>query len=137
MGNVSVGALNFQTAMYTASYVTKKLGYQKRYVRLDPETGELEEMVQPKAMMSLRPAIGLDWLKKYGDLVYAFDQVIVDGRQQKPPKYYDRWLQQRSEIAIEMIKQGRKAKAKPQTEEQARARAKNARARERMKKKSV
>jgi len=137
LGNVSVGALNFQTAMYTASYVTKSLGYAKRYMQLDPETGELEEMEQPKAMMSLRPAIGLNWLKKYGDLVYAFDQVIVDGRQQKPPKYYDRWLKERSEIALEMIKQRRKLNAKPQTKEQTHARAENARARERMKKKKV
>ncbi|AXH75815.1 MAG: replication initiator protein [Microviridae sp.] len=137
LGHVSVGALNFQTAMYTAAYVTKKLGYNKRYMQLDPETGELEEMIQPKAMMSLRPAIGREWLQKYGHQVYAFDEVIVDGRKQKPPKYYDRWLKQRSEIAEQMIKEERKKKAIKQTPQQTHARAENARARARQKKKTV
>lgn len=137
MGHVSVGALNFQTAMYTTTYITKKLGYKKRYMRLDPETGELQEMIQPRAFMSLKPAIGREWLNQHGNRIYHFDEVIVDGRRQKPPKYYDRWLEKTNEGTYQEIKAKRKKKAIPQTSEQNRARAQNARARLRMKTKSV
>lgn len=40
-GNTSIGSLTFETAAYTARYVTKKLSKgQSRYVRMDPQTGE-------------------------------------------------------------------------------------------------
>lgn len=137
MGMVSVGALNFTTAQYTASYVTKKLNNKKQYVRVDEETGELIPLVQPRAFMSLRPAIGRTWLDKHGDQVYAHDHVIADGQPQKPPKYYDRWLEQRSEIAIQMIKEKRKEHATPKTEEENRARARNAHARAKQRSKTL
>lgn len=125
----SIGALTFQTAQYTAAYVTKKLSGKKRWRRIDEETGELVDLVQPRAFMSLKPAIGRDWLDKHGDQVYAWDRVVINGRPQKPPKYYDRWLENRSEIALEMIKATRKENANRYTDEQNRARAKNAHAR--------
>lgn len=137
MGHVSVGALNFQTAQYTASYVTKKLHIHKQYVRLNPETGELIPLVQPRAFMSLNPAIGKNWLSKYGDSVYHHDRVVVNGTPQKPPKYYDQWLAAKDEKAIATIKERRKEQATTYTPEQNRARARNAHARARNKSKSV
>lgn len=133
LGNVSVGVLNFETARYTASYVTKKLRSKQQYVRVDEETGELIPLEQPKAYMSLNPAIGLNWLSEYGDQVYAGDYVIINGMKQKPPKYYDRWLEKRSKIAHAMIKDGRIEKAKERPPENVKARA--AISRERVKKK--
>jgi len=128
-GNVSVGRLNFETAQYTAAYVTKKLSGKKRWVRIDETTGELIELQQPRAFMSLRPAIGATWLEKYGNQVYAWDKVVINGRPQKPPKYYDRWLEKRSEIALQMIKKQRIEGATTYNQEQNRARARNAHAR--------
>lgn len=129
MGHVSVGALTFESAQYTASYVTKKLNNKRKYVRVDEETGELIPLVQPRAFMSRRKAIGLAWVEKHGDLTYAHDRVVINGRPQKPPKYYDRWLEKRSEIAIGMIKEKRMGETTKQTSEQNRARAENAHAR--------
>lgn len=137
MGNVSVGALNFQTAVYTASYVTKKLGYQKRYVQLDVDTGELKDMIQPRAFMSLNPAIAKNWLAQYGKYVYDYDQVVINGKPQKPPKYYDEWLRKTNEQHHKSIKEKRTQQAVKRTPEENRARAQNARARGKAQKKTV
>lgn len=135
-GNVSVGALNFQTAQYTASYVTKKL-HGKQYVRLDIESGELVPLVQPRATMSLNPAVGKRWFEKFGNQAYDHDRVIVNGKEQKPPRYYDQLLAAKSETRAEEIKKKRRESATPLTPEETRARALLARARAKSKKKSV
>jgi len=136
-GHVSVGTLNYQTAAYTASYVTKKLNGEKRYVRIDPITGELVAIEQPRAYMSLNPAIGKTWIEKYGKQVYAHDRVVVNGRPQKPPKYYDAWLGKTDQRRLEQIKDNRRKKAKNETAEQTHARARNAHARAKSKSGSV
>jgi len=125
-GQVSVGILNFATARYTASYVTKKLRSKQQYVRVDEETGELIPLEQPRAFMSRN--IAKDWWKDNRHYVSAHDQVVIDGTEQKPPKAYDRWLLERSELALEMIKDRRRERAKPQSRIQTHARARNAHA---------
>lgn len=137
LGFVSVGALTYETARYTASYVTKKLRSNHQYVRIDETTGELIPLVQPRAFMSLKPAIGLEWLSLYGHQLADHDRVVINGRPQKPPKFYDRWLGKvKGEEVTAKIKEQRsnRAKLKPQN---ARARAENARARAKKKSKSV
>lgn len=129
MGHVSVGALTFQSAQYTASYVTKKLNNKRRYVTVNKETGELEPLVQPRAFMSLRPAIGREWLDLHGLSTYDHDRVIINGRPQKPAKYYDRWLEKLSPSKCKEIKDNRRNKATRYSKEQTHARAGNARAR--------
>lgn len=137
MGHVSVGALNFVTAQYTAAYVTKKLNNKRQYVRTDEETGELIPLQQPKAFMSLKPAIGRTWLEDYGKQTYDHDHVVIQGRAQKPPKYYDRWLEAKNPEKLQQIKERRKELTKVLTEEQTHARARNAHARAKMKSKTV
>lgn len=129
LGHVSVGALTFQTAQYTASYVTKKLNNKRRYVRIDETTGELIPLVQPRAFMSLRPAIGRTWLETYGRQVYDHDHVVINGRPQKPPKYYDRWLSEVDNKQLETIKEKRRKNTVKLSEEETHARARNAHAR--------
>lgn len=136
-GRVAIGNLDYTTAQYTAGYMAKKLVKGKQYVRVDNSSGELIPLVQPRAFMSKHPAIGATWLERYGNQVYAWDQVVVNGRPQKPPRYYDKWLAGRSEIALQMIQERRKEKAKPLTEDQRRARARNARARAENRKKKL
>jgi hypothetical protein len=137
LGHVSVGALTFQTAQYTASYVTKKLNNKRRYVRLDEETGELVPLVQPRAFMSLRPAVAKTWLSRFGKQIYHHDQVVIEGRPQKPPKYYDKWLASTAPERAEQIKEKRKEQSQKLSTEQAHARAENARARGKMRTKTV
>lgn len=129
LGNVSIGALTFESAQYTASYVTKKIVGKRQYVRLEEETGELVPVVQPRAFMSLKPAIGRSWLEMWGMNVYDHDQVVINGRPQKPPKYYDNWLGKKSESALAKTKEKRKEEAKKTTPEENAAKAANALAR--------
>ena len=130
LGDVKVGALTFETARYTASYVTKKLRSKQKYVRVDEETGELIALEQPRAFMSKN--LGKAWWDAYGNQLKDHDYVVINGRKQKPPKAYDRWLLEQGDIQkLEEIKTKRIAKAKPQTKEQTHARARNAHARAR------
>lgn len=136
-GHVSIGALTFESAQYTASYVTKKLNNKKKYVRVDEETGELIPLVQPRAFMSLKPAIGRDWLDRYGNNVYDHDHVIINGRRQKPPKYYDRWLEKSAPTRYEEMKERRTKEAKRLTPEEAEGLMAHAHARAKLKRKTV
>jgi len=135
LGNVSVGALNFKTARYTASYVTKKLRQKQKYVRVDETTGELVELVQPRAFMSRN--LGKTWWHEYGHQVRDHDYVIIEGKKQKPPKAYDRWLGEVNEERLEEIKNRRMEKAERLTQDQTRARVRNAHAHAENKSKSI
>jgi len=134
-GQVTVGALNFQTARYTASYVTKKLRSKQRYVRIDEETGELVAVTQPRAFMSRN--IGKDWWITWGHQLKNHDRVIINGKKQKPPKAYDKWLGAIDENKLKEIKQKRKDRATKQTPAQNRARAQNAHAHAERKTKAI
>jgi len=136
-GHVSVGTLNFATAQYTAAYVTKKLNGEKRYVRIDQVTGELVEIEQPRAYMSLKPAIGKTWIEANHEHVYARDRVVVNGSPQKPPRFYDRWLKEKDEEKEKQTKTKRRRRVKRLSKEQMHARARNAHARAESKSKSV
>ncbi|WNK14890.1 MAG: replication initiator protein [Microvirus sp.] len=136
MGDVKVGMLNFQTARYTASYVTKKLRSKQKYVRVDQESGELIPVEQPRAFMSRN--LGLRWWEIYGHQLKDHDHVIIDGQKQKPPKMYDRWLTEQGDIQkIEEIKRKRIEQIKPNTQTETHARARNAHARAQKKKSTI
>lgn len=95
-GFVTLGRVNFQTASYCASYCTKKITGERakaHYERLDPETGEIYDLKPEYSRMSLKPGVAANWIKKFGSDVYNYDHVIVNGREQKPPRYYDNKLQ--------------------------------------------
>jgi len=153
LGHVSVGALNYQTASYTASYIVKKLTSKQKYVRVDKETGELIPIEQPRSFMSRN--IAKEWFKKFGKGVFDHDYVVIQGKRQKPPKAYDKWhkssdpdftvtpggiawrARKKNEQQLEKIKEKRKAEAKPQSNKDSHARALNARARAKQSKKSI
>jgi len=131
LGYVSVGALNFRTARYTASYVTKKLRSKQQYVRTDESTGELIPLEQPRSFMSRN--LGKKWWQENRHFVSAHDYVVIDGRKQKPPRAYDKWLAAINELPMEMIKEERKSKVIQLSQEQAYARAINVRAQKQFK----
>lgn len=138
-GNTSIGALTFQTAAYTARYVTKKTfgkGCQ-RYVQLDETTGELLPLEQPYAVMSNgggrkadigfpRGAIAEQWIRKYNQDIYGAnkDFIVQKGRKIKPPKYYDKIYDTINTEHLEEIKKQRIEKHEKETQQTQRARAK-------------
>lgn len=135
LGNVTVGSLNFQTARYTASYVTKKLRSKQRYVRTDETTGELIPVTQPRAFMSRN--IAKNWWITWGHQLKHHDYVVIGGQKQKPPKVYDKWLRETDEQALQKLQLKRQQEIKPRTTAENRARALVAHARLRQKTKTV
>lgn len=92
-GNVSVGSLTTRSAYYVASYCVKKLGEVRKQERLNVRTGEIWEVKPPYVTMSRRPGIGSGWFDKYHSEVYPEDEVVLDGRKFRPPRFYDQRLE--------------------------------------------
>lgn len=126
LGQVSVGALTYETARYCAGYVTKKLISHQQYVRTDEQTGELIRLQQPRPFMSRN--IAQAWWEEWNPGVRNHDWVIINGRKQKPPKAYDRWLGEVAREEMEKIKKERVERMERLTTAQTRARARNAHA---------
>lgn len=132
-GQTSVGSLTYESACYTASYIMQRtLGKGcPKYCTLDEETGQLIPLVQPFAVMSLRPAIGKPWIEKYHQDIYGHDKdrIHVKGRPLMPARYYDKIYDTINPDHMEKIKQQRVENTEPQTLQSLRARAENTRAR--------
>ena len=91
-GQSEIGSVTFDSAAYVAKYCIKKLTGPEadaRYVRLDCETGELVPIEPEYATMSRRPGIGAGWYEKFGEEAHRLDSIVFEGREMRPPKYYD------------------------------------------------
>lgn len=99
-GHCSLGEVTFDSAVYCAKYALKKINitahssdeakaeFARRYIVYD-EFGEVYERDVEFAVMSRRPGIGSGYYEKFGSEVLAHDSVIVDGREVRPPRFYD------------------------------------------------
>lgn len=130
-GQVKVVALNNATAAYVAGYVQKKIG-KHNYVKLDQPTGELIAVEQPRPFMSRN--LARQWWEKWHHHSEDRDRVVMDGRVEKPPAAYDRWLAQENKpklIDIKLQRELRAERRKYEDRTKMRARARNAHARAR------
>jgi hypothetical protein len=92
-GYSSVGDVTFESAAYVARYVMKKRtgkGVGDHYETTDFETGEIKERVPEFNRMSLKPGIGFEWYRKFHSDIYPHDYVVINGRESRPPKFYDK-----------------------------------------------
>jgi len=109
-GECKIGTLTYDSAAYTARYITKRSGKLfplGHYTKVDQETGEVITVHPEFARMSNRPGLGKAWFEKYGNDVFPDDFVVIQGRRQKPPRYYDKLLQRQSPQLLAEIKQTR------------------------------
>lgn len=100
-GFVSFGAVTFESACYTASYVTKKITGKPAkdyYQGREPEF----------ALMSRRPPIGAEYYEKYKDEIWRGDSIIMRGQEMRPPMSYTRKLEKENEVLHKEIKVQRK-----------------------------
>lgn len=89
MGLCSIGELTHQSAGYCARYITKKLSDDEhRLDRIDPETGEVFKLTPEFSRMSLKPGIGATFFDKFHAEILDWDQVVVNGKTSKPPRFY-------------------------------------------------
>lgn len=103
-GLTSIGDVNFDSAAYVARYCMSKITgpeakhAYRRYssevdeIHMDMETGEIysHELTPEFNKMSLKPGIGAEWFNKYRTDVYPHDYVVINGKEVKPPKFYDK-----------------------------------------------
>jgi hypothetical protein len=92
-GMCTTGAVNFESAGYVARYVMKKMNGKRAaeaYETLVPETGEVIMRTPEFNKMSLKPGIGRSWLEKWKTDCYPRDEIVLNGKKMKPPKYYDK-----------------------------------------------
>lgn len=113
-GYHTIGDLTFDSAAYVARYITKKITGDHaiwHYNDIDTTTGEIiNERIPEYTTMSRRPGIGKKWLEKYTTDIYNFDHVILNGKELKPPKYYDKIYMESHPEEFEKIKVDRKHK---------------------------
>ncbi len=110
-GHCYIGELTFESAAYVARYCLKKVTgsrAESHYYGRKPEF----------ATMSLKPGIGAAWIEKYTSDVYPSDEVIVNGKPSKPPRYYDAYLEKTNPTALQTVKDERRARALKHTADQ-------------------
>jgi len=112
-GFATLGAVTFETAAYVARYVMKKVtgpDAEREYSRVDTATGEVHQVTPPYVTMSRRPGIGTPWLEKFSSDVFPSDEVRLEGRRIRPPRFYDQYLERKDPAFLEAVK-AKRAKA--------------------------
>lgn len=80
-GHISIGELTYESAEYVARYVMKKLTGERSVI--------YGERRPPFLNASRRPGLGSSWLERYISDVYPSDEVRLDKRKFRPPRFYD------------------------------------------------
>jgi hypothetical protein len=90
-GFCTIGEVTFDSAVYCAKYALKKVtgdAAAEHYFVWD-EDGVGYDRCPEFAVMSRRPGIGATYYEKYGDELRAHDSIIINGRECRPPRFYD------------------------------------------------
>lgn len=125
-GFCTVGDLTFETAAYTARYITKKLSlgydddsvaaYENRYGVIDPASGEFFFLKPEFITMSRggRTGKGLasGWYDLYGVSDLSKDFLTMRGVKMRPAKYYDYLYDLQDPEGMKARKKLRKLKAR-------------------------
>ena len=112
-GHAVVQDFSIEAAAYVARYCTKKITGDRadeHYVRVDQNTGEVRSVAPEYNRMSNRPGIGSRWLLQYGKTdLYPKDFVTVkDGDRFRPPRYYDKLMEEIDPEMMEQVKARRR-----------------------------
>lgn len=122
-GLVTVGALTYQTAAYTARYTMKKVNGDMaadHYVRNHPLHGFICRVRPEFSLMSrggrTGKGLGHGWFEKHGQEAFTHDSVIIEGREAQPPRYYFNQLTEEQQRKITTKRtQGAKRNERPRT----------------------
>lgn len=110
-GMSSTGDLTFRSAGYVCRYALKKRSENGLAVRVIDADGVITMLEPEFSLMSTHPGLGTGWLQKYQQHTFAWDHVIVNGKERPVPAYYDR-LFERWGGDIETVKFARELKAR-------------------------
>ena len=122
-GFAPIGELTFESAAYVARYIMKKQTGPKaeeHYARVNVVTGEVYQLTPEYTTMSRGgrsgKGIGYGWFEKWKDQVYPLDLCVANGQEMKPPKYYDRLLEESDSAMLESVKERREAESRDYVE---------------------
>ena len=112
-GATYVGDITWESAAYVARYTMKKVNGKKaqkideetglkHYERICPYTLQIHEVDPEYATQS--NGLGKTHYDKYRSDIYPWDEVIVNGYPQRPPRYYDKLFEQQEPEAMETIR---------------------------------
>lgn len=121
LGRVLIGDVTYESANYVARYCLKKVTgvmADEHYSRVDSETGEVYQLPPEFNQMSRKPGIGAAFIEKYSNDVYQTDSVILNGREKKVPKYYDKWFAEQFPEEYAELQLDRSRRALPYLDEQ-------------------
>lgn len=113
IGRCRVSPVTFESAAYVARYQVKKITgdlAKEHYQYLDYETGEISQL-QPEALFASN-GIGKDWYTTYKQDLEK-DYITTRGVRMRPPKYYDRLLEQEDPEKLALIKRNREENIDP------------------------
>ncbi len=113
-GFSTVGSLTFETAAYTARYIMKKITgppAEDHYEFIHPETGEIKKLTSEFSSMSKIPGLGNSWYQKFKNDVYPSDQIIMNQKIMRPPRYYDKLFELDNPEKMAEIKMQRQERA--------------------------
>lgn len=104
-GASSIGSVTFESAAYVARYCVQKVtGFNAKYHYARSDKDGEYQLTPEFNHMSLKPGIGAPWLQKWGKDVYPHDYVVINGKEVKPPKYYDSLFERADPDAFEALK---------------------------------
>lgn len=122
MGHCTIGAVTLESACYCAKYAFKKIvitdaspqeareRWERHYVVYDGD-GQVFERDPEFAVMSRRPGIGSGYYEKFGAEVRVHDNVRLDGRFVRPPRFYDTRSEREDSERFAVVKAARKRAA--------------------------
>lgn len=113
-GRAVIGSLTFASAAYVARYILKKVrgrDADEHYQVEDMETGEWVQVERERALMSLRPGVGIPWLEKFKSDVYPSDFITINNKRVRPPAAFDVWLSQNDPQLWQRVKYKRMVSA--------------------------
>lgn len=114
-GHCWIGNVSFESAAYVARYCVKKVNGDKAAAHYGDREPEF-------ALMSLKPGIGAGWYDRFRSDVYPSDQVVIRGRVNSPPRFYDERLKKEDEFAYKLMKERRISEARKRSKDQTPAR---------------
>lgn len=99
-GDCTIGDVTFDSARYVAKYALQKITgefAEDHYTRTDRETGECFTVKPEFATMSRggrsgTGGIGATWFKRFRGDVFPADEIVMNGRKFRPPRFYDNML---------------------------------------------
>lgn len=107
-----IGDVSFDSCAYVARYIMKKItgkGADAHYTVVD-RFGVVHSLQPEFTVMSRRPGIGSGWFDNFGKHAYQFDSVVVNGREVRPPKFYDSRYELCDADHLALIKRKRRSK---------------------------